>query len=282
MPKKLNSNPKAVEARERKDTVKKEKHQAATKAADDAKWADEGQSAAEKRAREKEAKRVEELKKKEAKKEAAAKDEQEMKTVKTVKVNPHKVSQAQHSTAQCCRLYVPLMGAWFGVWWCWLLVYQVTLAAIASSVASRDAERERERLDEERRKQRLLSQDELPTENVNQLARDRQLADEAQYGRGGVISAQSLDEAVAALTVAGADGEGDRHPEKRLRAAYAEYEEAQWESLKADNPSLRHSQLKELLWRQWQKAPSNPLNQAAQREREQASSSSRSKATATS
>jgi len=132
MPKKLNSNPKALEARERKDSVKKEKQSAAVKAADDAKWADEGQSATERRAAEKEKKRLEELKRKEQKKEAAAREEAEMKAVKTVKVNP----------------------------------YKVTIAQIQSTVATREKEREKERVDEEKKKQRLLtSHDELPTEN---------------------------------------------------------------------------------------------------------------------
>ena len=98
MPKKLNSNPKAVEARERKDAVKKERTGAAVRAAEDAKWADEGQSAAEVRAAEKERKRLEELKKKEQKKAAEARDHDEMKAVKTVKVNPHKVAQTHTHT----------------------------------------------------------------------------------------------------------------------------------------------------------------------------------------
>jgi len=103
------------------------------------------------------------------------------------------------------------------------------------------------------------------------LERDRRLEEERQFGKGGVVSARSLDEAIGSLSLAaGGAEEDDRHPEKRLKAAFKEYEDSQWEELKADNPSLRHSQLKELLWRQWQKAPQNPLNQAAQREREAA------------
>jgi len=95
--------------------------------------------------------------------------------------------------------------------------------------------------------------------------------EERQFGKGGVVSARTVDEALGSLSIGGAVSEDDdRHVEKRLKAAYREYEEAQWDELKADNPTLRHSQLKELLWRQWQKAPENPLNQAAQREREAA------------
>ena len=316
MPKKLHSNPKAVEARERKETVKKEKQSAAAKAADDAKWADEGQSAAERRAAEKEKKRLDELKKKEQKAAAAARDEADMKAVKTVKVNPHKVSTAHTQTAHtdsrtractdCSGVHclsdspplsvVRLRCGWLVGWLVGaaacivcvavarcavravLLRWQVTIAQIQSTAASAERERARERAEEEKRRQRLLSQDELPTENVNQLERDRRLEEERQFGKGGVLSARSVDEALGSLsllgsaagTAAAAAEDDDRHPEKRLKAAYREYEEAHWDELKADNPSLRHSQLKELLWRQWQKAPSNPLNQAARREREAA------------
>jgi hypothetical protein len=197
------------------------------------KWADEGQSAAERRAAEKERKRVEEQKKKEAKKAAEARDAEELKAVKTVKVNPHKVSIAQ----------------------------------IQSTFSVRDREQQAQREEEERRKQRLLpSHAELLTHNPNQLLKQQREEEERLYGQGGVISASSLDEAVQALTVQ--DDEDDRHPERRMKAAYREYEEAKWEELKRDNPGLRHSQLKDLLWKQWQKAPENPLVQAALRERD--------------
>ena len=147
----------------------------------------------------------------------------------------------------------------------------MTIAQIQSTFASREKERERDRQEEEARRQRLLTQHDLPTENVNQLERDKRLEEEAQFGRGGVVEARTLDDAIGSLSLSnGAGPDEDRHPEKRLKAAYAEYEEAHWAELKADNPSLRHSQLKELLWRQWQKAPNNPINQAAQREREAA------------
>jgi hypothetical protein len=41
----------------------------------------------------------------------------------------------------------------------------------------------------------------------------------------------------------------DLHPEKRLRAAYLEYEEENLERLKKENPNMRLSQIKQLLWK---------------------------------
>ncbi len=53
----------------------------------------------------------------------------------------------------------------------------------------------------------------------------------------------------------------DRHPEKRVKAAYAAYEQKNLPLLKAENPNMRLSQLKQILKKDWMKSPENPLNQ---------------------
>uniref|UniRef100_A0A183DDG4 DUF3418 domain-containing protein n=1 Tax=Gongylonema pulchrum TaxID=637853 RepID=A0A183DDG4_9BILA len=53
----------------------------------------------------------------------------------------------------------------------------------------------------------------------------------------------------------------DRHPEKRVKAAYQEFEEKMLPRLKEEYPTYRLSQLKQVLKKQWQKSPDNPLNQ---------------------
>ena len=53
----------------------------------------------------------------------------------------------------------------------------------------------------------------------------------------------------------------DLHPEKRMKAAYLAYEERRLAEVKADNPNLRLSQLKQIIKKDWNKAPENPLNQ---------------------
>ena len=55
--------------------------------------------------------------------------------------------------------------------------------------------------------------------------------------------------------------EVDRHPERRVKAAYAAYEEANMPRLKMENPNMRLSQLKQMLKKEWTKSPENPLNQ---------------------
>lgn len=45
-----------------------------------------------------------------------------------------------------------------------------------------------------------------------------------------------------------------------MKAAYTEFEERELPRLKAENPNLRLSQLKQMLRKEWQKSPDNPLN----------------------
>lgn len=46
-----------------------------------------------------------------------------------------------------------------------------------------------------------------------------------------------------------------------MKAAYTAYEERRLKELKEENPSLRLSQLKQMIFKEWQKSPENPLNQ---------------------
>ena len=41
----------------------------------------------------------------------------------------------------------------------------------------------------------------------------------------------------------------------------SDFEQKRYRGLKEENPTLKRSQLKELLWKEWQKSPENPMNQ---------------------
>lgn len=69
--------------------------------------------------------------------------------------------------------------------------------------------------------------------------------------------ARNVEEAIQVLSKV----EIDRHPERRVKAAYASFEEINLPRLKAENPNLRLSQLKQILKKDWMKSPDNPLNQ---------------------
>ncbi|XP_004873388.1 coiled-coil domain-containing protein 124 [Heterocephalus glaber] len=76
----------------------------------------------------------------------------------------------------------------------------------------------------------------------------------------GSVEARTIEEAIAVLSVA---EEADRHPERRMRAAFTAFEEAQLPRLKQENPNMRLSQLKQLLKKEWLRSPENPMNQRA-------------------
>ncbi len=76
------------------------------------------------------------------------------------------------------------------------------------------------------------------------------------------VVASNVDDALKLLGVPG-DREIDFHPEKRMKAAYLEFEEINLPILKQENPNMRLSQLKQLLQRDWMKSPKNPLVQNA-------------------
>ncbi|XP_070164675.1 coiled-coil domain-containing protein 124 [Polyergus mexicanus] len=72
-------------------------------------------------------------------------------------------------------------------------------------------------------------------------------------------TAHGIDEAISILSTK--DPDIDRHPEKRMKAAYATFEEKMMPVIKEQNPTLRLSQLKQILRKEWIKSPENPLNQ---------------------
>lgn len=71
--------------------------------------------------------------------------------------------------------------------------------------------------------------------------------------------ARNIDEAITILS--NNEAEIDRHPERRMKAAWAAYEEKHLARIKQENPSLRLSQLKEMLRKEFNKSPENPMNQ---------------------
>lgn len=72
--------------------------------------------------------------------------------------------------------------------------------------------------------------------------------------------ASTVDQAISVLRVS--ESEEDRHPEKRMKAAFKAYEDTEIPILKAQNPSLKLSQLRQMVFKNWQKSPENPINRA--------------------
>ncbi|KAG8003106.1 hypothetical protein GBF38_007464 [Nibea albiflora] len=90
---------------------------------------------------------------------------------------------------------------------------------------------------------------EIPLEeNVNRIVPEE-----------GTVEARTIEDAIALLSTG--PEEVDHHPERRMKAAFAAYEEANMPRLKQENPNMRLSQLKQQLKKEWMKSPENPLNQ---------------------
>lgn len=110
-------------------------------------------------------------------------------------------------------------------------------------------EKEQQQAQQEQLKPKEKSHLETPLEeNVNRIIPEE-----------GTVEARTIEDAIAVLSTGPEDL--DHHPERRMKAAFAAYEEENMPRLKKDNPNMRLSQLKQLLKKEWMKAPENPLNQ---------------------
>nr|SVE92772.1 EOG090X0J63 [Megafenestra aurita] len=84
-------------------------------------------------------------------------------------------------------------------------------------------------------------------ENINRVVIDGEVA-------------SSVDEAIKVLRINDNGADIERHPEKRMKAAYTAFEEKNLPRLREENPNMRLSQVKQMLHKEWLKSPENPLN----------------------
>ena len=100
-------------------------------------------------------------------------------------------------------------------------------------------------------KKNVTVNDGLLEENINQLVAEKMATE-------GGVEARNVEDAISVLSV---DEKQESHPEKRMKAAFALFEEERLPVLKAENPNMRLSQIKQMLRKEWMKSPDNPLNQ---------------------
>ncbi|WIA13256.1 hypothetical protein OEZ85_006844 [Tetradesmus obliquus] len=74
------------------------------------------------------------------------------------------------------------------------------------------------------------------------------------------VDARSMEQAIDALSSLGVveTPPADKHPEKRMRAAWKAFEEHNLPLLRMEKPNLKQAQYKDMLWKMWQKSPDNP------------------------
>ena len=132
---------------------------------------------------------------------------------------------------------------------------KVTAAQLAAAQEAEKAAREAtaQRLKQAQRK-------ELSSDACDALVGARNANRETE-----TLDARGLDGALKALDSLALDdtGASEKHPEKRMKAAWAAYEAAELPALQADKPGMKRQQYREALWKSWQKSPLNPLVAAA-------------------
>eukprot|EP01056_Protomagalhaensia_sp_Gyna25_P002589 Protomagalhaensia_sp_Gyna_25__2588@NODE_2471_length_1067_cov_11_138132_g2047_i0_p1_GENE_NODE_2471_length_1067_cov_11_138132_g2047_i0NODE_2471_length_1067_cov_11_138132_g2047_i0_p1_ORF_typecomplete_len218_score61_90Ccdc124/PF06244_12/1_8e04Ccdc124/PF06244_12/2_6e30Toxindeaminase/PF14424_6/0_68Toxindeaminase/PF14424_6/2_8e03Borrelia_P83/PF05262_11/6_8BNIP2/PF12496_8/6_8_NODE_2471_length_1067_cov_11_138132_g2047_i0107760 len=112
-----------------------------------------------------------------------------------------------------------------------------------------------QRQQEEEAKEKTTQVD-LLQPNINHMLREERF--NALVEGQDITVASGIDAALEQLEEAPAP---DLHPERRRKVAYKEYEEEWIERLKVEHPGLKRSQMKERIFKQWQSAPENPMNQ---------------------
>lgn len=128
--------------------------------------------------------------------------------------------------------------------------------------AQQAAEREKKQKEEQAQKDPLLANTEAM---IGMDGPDEEGGDAMAVGRkanvAGMedIQASGLDSALSKLSVGG--GGDDRHPEKRMKAAYKAYEEKMMPEMKEQYPGLKRQQYLDKIFALWKKSPENPMNQ---------------------
>ncbi|VDK44774.1 unnamed protein product [Anisakis simplex] len=234
MPKKFTGeNSKAAAARSRKEAVKKEQAEKKKQAEEDAYWRDDDKSVLRKQQRKEEMER---------KRQEALQRKQENRLAHDEEMNSLAGKVASNAAAKVISssLIYHLNSKHFPVG------IQVTQAHIEAVKRLEEEQRKEEAKERLLKEKKIESEDGELEENVNRLETDGE-------------TARSVTEAIQLLST---DGDSvDRHPEKRMKAAYLAFEERLMPRLKEEHPTFRLSQLKQLLKKEWQKSPDNPLNQ---------------------
>ncbi|KAI8141791.1 hypothetical protein BJV82DRAFT_517970 [Fennellomyces sp. T-0311] len=138
-----------------------------------------------------------------------------------------------------------------------------------------DADKRAAQLAKKQELARLKAEEEQETAKIKTSGANKQAAkkaakvDAASQARRTIpeFSADNLDDALDLMSIsddkkAVSAKDVERHPERRFAAALAAYEERELPRFRKENPGLRLSQLKELIYKAFQKSPENPFNQA--------------------
>ncbi|RDX83984.1 Coiled-coil domain-containing protein 124-like protein, partial [Mucuna pruriens] len=227
MPKKMGVNTKAEAARARRSAVEVERKEKETRDKEDSYWreAEGSKSRASKKKEEEAEKRAEAAVRRAEVRRLAEQEEKELdKALK--KVDNKKAN----------RVSIP--------------VPKVTEVELRQRREEEQAAAERKAEEAKKRQSRTAAEEEY----------ERMVLVSNTNRDGSIIEARTLDDAIAQMTIVDTLPP-DRHPERRLKASFKAFEEAELPKLKEEKPGLTHTQYKDLIWKLWKKSPDNPLNQ---------------------
>ncbi|CAN0878804.1 Coiled-coil domain-containing protein 124 homolog [Linum grandiflorum] len=231
MPKKMGVNSKAEEARARKNASESEKKDREARDKEEKYWreAEGPKSRAAKKREEEEEKRAEAAARKAEAKRLAEQEEKDLeKSMKSSKTDAKKAN----------RVGLPMP--------------KVTEAELRRRREQEQAEMAKKSEEAKKKQARTAEEEEY----------ERMVLVENKNRDDSILEARSVEEAVAKLSVVeGSSLPVDRHPEKRLKASFKAFEEAELPGLKEEKPGLTHNQYKDMIWKMWKKSPDNPLNQ---------------------
>ncbi|KAG8368035.1 hypothetical protein BUALT_Bualt15G0003300 [Buddleja alternifolia] len=226
MPKKLGVNSKAEAARARRSATESDRKERESKEKEEQYWREaEGAKSRAAKKREEEAEKRAEVAAKKA--EARRLAEQEEKELEKSMKKPDKKAN---------RVSVPMP--------------KVTEVELRRRKEEEQAAMQR-RAEEEKKKQSRTADEEEYERMLTMVNTNRD---------DSIIEARTVEDAIAHMTVAD-NLPVDKHPEKRLKASFKAFEEAELPRLKEEKPGLTHTQYKDMIWKLWKKSPDNPLNQ---------------------
>ncbi|KAI3447908.1 hypothetical protein Pfo_004573 [Paulownia fortunei] len=151
-------------------------------------------------------------------------------------------------------------------------------AAAKKAEARRLAEQEEKELDKSTRKQKVTEEELRRRREEEYAAMQRRVAEEkrkqsrtadereclrmvsvANTNRDdSVIEARTVEDAIAQMTVVDSLPV-DKHPERRLKASFKAFEEAELQRLKEEKPGLTLAQYKDMVWKLWKKSQDNQV-----------------------
>ncbi|EGG15084.1 hypothetical protein DFA_09907 [Cavenderia fasciculata] len=239
--KKFGVNNKSEEARAKKTEARRNDADKKARDKEDAMWEekDEKVLAKQKKAKEMEEKKVQEAKRRAEAKDALEKEEQELKSKygkgkETTKITRFELEQQKQREERQREAAAAAAAAARNN-----IVSSTSSTSTTSTTSTTTSG--------------VDSDDEIDLEeNINHILREQRLA-----AGGNLSEATGVDEAIKVL----GGPTSDQHPERRLKAAFAKYQEDNLPILRKENPSLKFTQVKDLLWKQWLKSPENPMNQ---------------------